>query len=440
MATRVEMPKLGNTVEECLLTAWRKTRGDPVQEGEVIADIETDKTTFELTAPAGGILLEAFFEAGALIPVFSTVCVIGEVGESVEELRGSTGAARPDDGALPGDAPARDAREAAAAAPPAGAGPAGVHSPRVTSSSVAASGPLSPRARRFSREHGFHPAAVAGSGPGGRVVETDLRALLQTSRRAPGAAPEAGPRVPVDDAGVGGDARQTSGGPPSSARLSLVRRTIGRRLRESLGSTAQYTLHGSANAGPLLLLRRRFKAAPETAGISIGDLVVFCAIQALLEVPDLNAELIDDTLHRHQDVHMAFACDTPRGLMVPVIRSSQTLSLPALSGRIKELAAQAVAGTIAPDDLSGGTFTVTNLGSFGVEAFTPVINPPQVAVLGVDAIQVKPIRKPDGNIEFIDAIGLSLTVDHQWVDGAPGARFLGTVREKIEKVEALCTI
>jgi pyruvate dehydrogenase E2 component (dihydrolipoamide acetyltransferase) len=137
---------------------------------------------------------------------------------------------------------------------------------------------------------------------------------------------------------------------------------------------------------------------------------------------------------------MAFACDTPRGLVVPVIRSSQSLSLPALSGRIKELAAQAVAGTIAPDDLSGGTFTVTNLGSFGVEAFTPVINPPQVAVLGVDAIQVKPIRKPDGNIEFIDAIGLSLTVDHQWVDGAPGARFLGTVREKIEKVEALCTI
>jgi pyruvate dehydrogenase E2 component (dihydrolipoamide acetyltransferase) len=436
MATRVEMPKLGNTVEECLLSAWRKTRGDPVQAGEVIADIETDKTTFELTAPAGGILLETFFEAGALIPVFSTVCVIGEVGESVEELRAATGGSQPDDGALPPSAPVPGARAAAAAAPPAGADPAGVHSPRATSSSVAASGPLSPRARRFSREHEFQPAAVAGSGPGGRVVETDLRALLQVSPRAP----EAGPRAPVEAAGVGGQAPRTSGGPPSSARLSLVRRTIARRLRESLGSTAQYTLHGSANAGPLLLLRRRFKAAPETAGISIGDLVVFCTIQALLEVPDLNAELIDDTLHRHQDVHMAFACDTPRGLVVPVVRSSQTLSLPALSGRIKELAAQAVAGTIAPDDLSGGTFTVTNLGSFGVEAFTPVINPPQVAVLGVDAIQVKPVRKPDGNIEFIDAIGLSLTVDHQWVDGAPGARFLGTVREKIETVEALCTI
>lgn len=440
MATRVEMPKLGNTVEECLLTAWRKTKGDPVQEGEVLADIETDKTTFELTAPAGGVLLETFFEAGALIPVFSTVCVIGAAGESVEAFRTATSGSPPDDGAVPGAAPVPDARGAAAAAQPAGAGAAGANPPRDTSSSVAESGPLSPRARRFRREHEFHSAAVVGSGPGGRVVEADLRALLQVSRQAPGAAPEAGPRTPVDNAGVSGDARQPSGGPPSSTRLSLVRRTIARRLRESLGSTAQYTLHGSANAGPLLLLRRRFKAAPETAGISIGDLVVFCAIQALLEVPDLNAELIDDTLHRHQDVHMAFACDTPRGLVVPVIRSSQSLSLPALSGRIKELAAQAVAGTIAPDDLSGGTFTVTNLGSLGVESFTPVINPPQVAVLGVDAIQVKPVRKPDGNIEFIDAIGLSLTVDHQWVDGAPGARFLGTVREKIEKVETLCTI
>ncbi|HAW10759.1 MAG TPA: 2-oxo acid dehydrogenase subunit E2, partial [Chloroflexi bacterium] len=116
------------------------------------------------------------------------------------------------------------------------------------------------------------------------------------------------------------------------------------------------------------------------------------------------------------------------------------LSLAELSRRTKELAAQAVAGVIAPDDLEGGTFTVTNLGSLGIEAFTPVINPPQVAVLGVDAILVKPVRKPDGNIEFIDAIGLSLTVDHQWVDGAPGARFLGTLRNKIEKVEELCTI
>jgi pyruvate dehydrogenase E2 component (dihydrolipoamide acetyltransferase) len=168
--------------------------------------------------------------------------------------------------------------------------------------------------------------------------------------------------------------------------------------------------------------------------------VVFCTIQALLEVPDLNAELVGDTLCRHAAVHMAFACDTARGLVVPVVRDSQKLSLGELSRRIKELASQAVAGAIAPDDLSGGTFTVSNLGSFGIESFTPVINPPQIAILGVDSIQVKPIRKADGNIEFIDAIGLSLTVDHQVVDGVPGAKFLSTVKDKIQRVDALCMI
>jgi pyruvate dehydrogenase E2 component (dihydrolipoamide acetyltransferase) len=424
--TPVDLPKLGNTVEECLLAGWRKRRGEPVQEGEVLADIETDKTSFELTSPAAGTLLETFFEAGALIPVFTTVCVIGAAGESVEEFRPAAGGSRPGGaGPLPlGASP--PAQGVGAAEPRFGAAAPGHAPASPTVSTAAPSGPLSPRARRFGREHGFQPDVVAGSGPGGRVVEADLRALLQASRRAAAT-------------GVGA-APVSAGAAASGEGLSLVRRTIARRLRQSLGSTAQYTLHGSANAGPLLALRQRLKSAPDTAGISIGDLVVFCTIQALLEVPELNVELIDDTLHRHAAVHMAFACDTPRGLVVPVIRDSQTLSLAELSRRTKELAAQAVAAVIAPDDQEGGTFTVTNLGSFGIEAFTPVLNPPQVAILGVDAIVVKPRRKPDGNIEFIDAIGLSLTVDHQWVDGVPGARFLATLREKIEGVEALCTI
>jgi pyruvate dehydrogenase E2 component (dihydrolipoamide acetyltransferase) len=168
--------------------------------------------------------------------------------------------------------------------------------------------------------------------------------------------------------------------------------------------------------------------------------MVFCTVQALLEVPELNAELIEGILYPHAEVHMAFACDTPRGLVVPVVRDSQNLSLRGLSGRIKALAALAVQGMIDLDDLSGGTFTISNLGSLGIESFTPVLNPPQVAILGVDAIQLKPVRKADGNIEFIDAIGLSLTVDHQVIDGAPGARFLRTLTSKIEIVETLCTI
>ena len=136
---------------------------------------------------------------------------------------------------------------------------------------------------------------------------------------------------------------------------------------------------------------------------------------------------------------MAFACDTPRGLMVPVIRDAHKLTAGQLSVKMKDLTAQAVKGTISPDDLSGGTFTVSNLGGLGIESFTPVLNPPQVAILGVDSIQLKPVRR-EGRIEFIDAIGLSITLDHQVIDGAPGARFLRLVKEKIENVESLCTI
>lgn len=260
---------------------------------------------------------------------------------------------------------------------------------------------MSPRARRFAQEHNFHPASVAGSGPGGRVTEEDLRKLYDSS----------------------------------ATRLSSIREKIARRMRESLATTAQYTMHTSACAGGLLALRARIKASAGAPDININDLVAFCAIQALLEIPALNAEFIDGRIHEHSEVHIGFACDTPRGLIVPVVRDAHKLAIGELALRMKELAAQAVQGTISPDYLSGATFTITNLGGLGIESFTPLLNPPQVAVLGVDAIQLKPVRR-DGKIEFIDSIGLSLTCDHQVIDGAPGARFLQVLREKIENVEA----
>lgn len=435
MAAAVEMPKLGNTVEECVLMAWHKQKGDAVATGDVIAEIETDKTSFELTAPTDGVLLETFFEPGALVPVFTTVCVIGAPGESVEAFRPAAEAA-------PGQ---QTSKLVAAASRPADLEQLapnempGVGGPELPVAAQAAAGRLSPRARRFSDEHNFHPPPIAGSGPGGRVLEADLRDLSSVASRAPAAEPqEEAVRMPAAEV-IAGDGGGAGTSETPGVRLSLVRHTIARRLREGLGSTAQYTLHGSANAARLLAARRCLKALPEAAQITIGDLVICCAVQALLEAPDLNAEFIDGTLYPHQRIHMGFACDTPRGLLVPVIRDSQSLNLRGLSTRIRELTAQALEGTIAAEDLTGGTFTVSNLGSLGVEVFTPILNPPQVAILGVVAIQVKPIRKPDGNIEFIDSIGLSLTVDHQVVDGAPGARFLGLLKSKIEAADTLCT-
>jgi pyruvate dehydrogenase E2 component (dihydrolipoamide acetyltransferase) len=224
-----------------------------------------------------------------------------------------------------------------------------------------------------------------------------------------------------------------------SPRAANIRDRIARRMRESLATTAQYTMTASAEATGLLALRARVKSSTGGPDININDLVNFCSVQALRQMPDLNAEYIEGRIVKHSEIHLGFACDTPRGLMVPVIRNAHTLEIGELARKSRELTAQAVQGNISPDDLAGATFTVSNLGGLGIETFTPLLNPPQVAILGVGAMQVAPVRR-NGAIAFIDTIGLSLTCDHQVIDGAPGARFLKIVREKIEKVESLCTI
>ena len=429
MAVAVEIPKLGNTVEECLISEWLKEEGQTVIAGEPVVVIETDKTSFEVEAPVDGTVLARFFGKGALVPVFTNLFVIGNPGESVDEFRPQGEGASPTSEAAPPSAPTPQAggRPAARAA---------ASAPAATSSSR-----LSPRARRFAEEHNFHPAAVIGSGAGGRVLEADLRALYHNSPRVSDAANQrmqGGLVAPREGSGIGGMVLASDLG-SAETRISGVREKIARRLRESLAGTAQYTLHSSADARGLLMLRARIKAATSAPEININDLMTFCTVQALLEAPHLNVLFVDGTIRQGRGVHIGFACDTPRGLLVPVVHDAQTLTAAALAGRIKELSSQAVAGTISADDLSGGTFTISNLGGLGIESFTPVLNPPQVAILGVNAIQLKAVRK-GGMVEFIDSIGLSLTLDHQVIDGAPGARFLKVLREKIENVEQICTI
>jgi pyruvate dehydrogenase E2 component (dihydrolipoamide acetyltransferase) len=249
---------------------------------------------------------------------------------------------------------------------------------------------------------------------------------------------QSGAEAPREGSGPAGMIRASDLVPPG-ARISSIREKIARRLRESLSATAQYTMHSSADAGGLLALRARIKASAGVADININDLVTFCTVKTLVQIPDLNAEFIDGKIYRRSEIHIGFACDTPRGLIVPVVRDAHQLTIGELALKTKELTAQAVQGTISADDLSGATFTVSNLGGLGIESFTPLLNPPQVAILGVNSIQLKPVRK-EGRVEFIDSIGLSLTCDHQVIDGAPGARFLQALKENIERVESLCAI
>jgi pyruvate dehydrogenase E2 component (dihydrolipoamide acetyltransferase) len=396
MATPVEMPKLGNTVEECLIARWAKRKGDVVNEGDLVAEIETDKATFEVTAPVEGTVLETFFAEGALVPVFTNLFVIGTPGEDPAPYRpggqGGVGLlACPSEGETFATKKGADQEVYPTAPQPSASG-----------------GSLSPRARRFAEERNFNPIGVPGTGPGGRVLEEDLRrAFFEGVRPAPAPAP-----VPA---------------PPPAAKPATIREKIARRMREALSSTAQYTLHSSADATGLLAARAKLKPAP----ININDLVAYCTVRVLAQFPALNATT--------PEIHLGFACDTPRGLLVPVVRDAHTLGLADLAAKMKTLANQAVEGKLSPDDMTGGTFTISNLGPLGIESFTPILTPPQLAILGVGAIQLKPVRR-DGTIAFIDSIALSLTCDHQFIDGAPGARFLQAVAAEIARAESICTI
>jgi pyruvate dehydrogenase E2 component (dihydrolipoamide acetyltransferase) len=421
------MPKLGNTVEQCLLGHWTKRAGDSVTSGEIIAEIETDKATFELTAPVDGTVLATFFNEGELVPVFANVCVIGKAGESAEEFR-----------------PRKDVAAATAVAVEEKPVAAATETAPLRSRLSNVEQHVSPRARRFAAERGIDPRLASGSGPGGRVLEEDVRALYFTSPRVSPLARkqiESGQELRGEGSGVNGAVLSRDLSEPG-ARMSGIRERIARRMRESLASTAQYTLSSSADATGLLALRKKIKAAHQAGklpDININELVVFACVKALAEMPQLNGELIDGKIYQHSRMHIGFACDTAKGLLVPVVRDCQDLPLAALAQKIKALTQQAVDGTISPDDLSGATFTVSNLGSLGIESFTPILNPPQVAVLGVDAIQLKPVRK-GARARYVDFIGLSLTCDHQVIDGAPGARFLRVLAGVIEKIESVVDV
>lgn len=448
MATPILMPKKGNTVEECLLAKWRKQKGDTVAVGDVIAEIETDKAAETVESEVAGILLETFFPEGELVPVQTVFCVIGKPGEDVSAFR-------------PGTAGPTGAAGGAAVAPPEAARAAAVTTAvgaDAVPAPVAAGAPLSPRARRFVAEHPLVlPAALAGSGAGGRVLEADVRkAFAESARltpvatvlRAEGMVPPAagtgiGGRVTGSDMAKAGTAVAASAGtaiPEDGQPLPQIRKIIASRLVESLQNLAQYTLNASADASVMLSLRRRLKENAEKLGvgeISINDLVMFATVKALLRHPDVNAEFITGRVFQRRAVHLGFACDTPRGLMVPVLRNAQTLSLTQLAARIRELAKAAQEGRITSDDLAGGTFTVSNLGVYGITSFTPVINAPQVAILGVCGLELKPVRGKDGQVAFVEHLGLSLTLDHRVVDGAPGARFLKTLRETLENLDLM---
>ena len=431
MANAVLMPQAGISVESCVITEWRKHPGDAVAEGDILFEYETDKAMFECESTAAGTLLEIFFQNGDEVPVLTAVCAVGEPGEDVSSLR-------------PGAASEADGPEAAPAMPPqAEAAP-----DRGESHEDGSAGrcKASPRAKRLAAERHVDLQLAAPSGPNGRIIERDVRALLDRGVRA---------AEPVDSRPVGMEGPQSAPSlqavPASPAegesagyedvKFSGIRRAISASMGASLREIPQLTHNFSFDASAILGYRKMLKEGGEAAGLSgitLGDMILFAVSRLLPRYPDLNAHMLDDrTIRRFTDVHLAFACDTPRGLIVPVIRNANHKSLLAISKEVKALAEAALSGAISPDHLSGGSFTVSNLGSFGVESFTPVINPPQTGILGVDCIVDRPRRTKEGGIELYPAMGLSLTYDHRAIDGAPASRFVGELCRMLERFPLL---
>ena len=408
-AKAVIMPKAGITVESCIIGEWLKKVGDQVKRGDILFTYETDKASFECESTAEGELLEIFFGAGEEVTCLENVCAIGPAGEPTACLR-------------PG---AAAAPVAATAAPVAAAAPAAE-----TTATVVKGAPVSPRAAKLAKANGVDATLAAGTGPKGRIIERDVKKLIAegvpakaTVAAAPAAAPvETAPATEYED-----------------VKFSGIRRAISKSMHTSLSTMAQLTHTTSFDATAILNYRKALKAAGgEYAGITIGDIILYAVSRTLLNHPDLNAHMLDEnSIRKFKHVNLGVAVDTPRGLMVPTIFHADEMSLLEISKAVKQLAAECRDGAISPDKLSGGTFTVSNLGNMGVESFTPVINPPQTGILGVCGTVDRVRKAADGSIDIYPAMGLSLTYDHRAVDGTPAARFQ---KELCANLEAFITL
>jgi len=395
MAIPVLMPRQGETVESCLILKWKKKEGDKVDAHESICEVETNKAVFEVEAPEKGIILKIFYKEGDDVPVLSIIALIGQPGEDISsfmpektlttEIKEETENVKMKEAITP-------SKEKSFAS--------GVVS-------------ISPRARRLAKREGVDISKVSkGSGPSGRITERDIRNTLS--------------KFPKVISATQTSTKETFPGPVREISVQGVRKVIAENMLKSLQTTAQLTLNSSANVSNLLSYRKKLKVSSPERGlqeITINDIIMYITVKTLLKFKALNAYFLDNKILEFERVHLAFAVDAPQGLVVPVIRNANLLSLKEISKESKRLSSACLQGTIKPDELTGGTFTITNLGPLGIESFTPILNLPQVAVLGVCNIQLKAIRE-EYEVKLAPHLGLSLTFDHRGVDGAPAAKFL----------------
>ena len=416
MAIPVLMPRQGQSVETCIFGQWYKAVGDVVSAGDILFSYETDKASFEEEAKTDGILLARFFDEGDEVPVLTNVAVIGKADELFAEF-------------APGAVSVEEKAEIVSAD----------EVPVVFEFDVEPGDlhdhlRISPLAKNMAAKLGVDIYSLKGSGPHGRIIARDVENAAKTAAsptvKKPAAKPVSAIPAQVLEKGVDFEIKP----------IPNIRKLIANAMHQSLQNSAQLTHHMSADARQLQRLRKKFKTefaeGKIKQNITINDLVCYAVIRALEKFPQANTHYLGDKIRWFSKIHLGLAVDTDRGLMVPALKNASDLTISGLSSQLQQLVTQARSGNINPDLLSpeAATFTVSNLGNYGVEMFTPVINLPQVAILGVCAIIPRPKEIEEGVYGFVPMIGLSLTYNHQALDGGEATRFLAEIRNQIENL------
>lgn len=415
MATYIEMPKLSDTMTEGTLVKWRKKEGDKVQVGDILAEIETDKATMEMEAFDDGVLGKLLVAEGAKVAIKGRLALLLAEGEKAP-AEGEEPAEQP-----AGKAAAKPAEEAVAT--PASSGTAEAK-PTAKAPADGARIKVSPLARKLAQEKGVQLAGLTGTGPGGRIVAKDIGSA-QPAGAAPTTAAASAPAIPSTPAGEG-DQR---------IPLSGMRRVIAERLLASKTQLPHFYLFIEVDAGPLMKFRAEANAASEAAGgakLTVNDFILKAVVTAAAKVPAVNATFAGDAIIQYKNINLSVAVAVDEGLVTPVIREAQKKSLREISEAVKDLAGRARGKKLKPEEYQGGTITVSNLGSYGIDSFSAIINPPQAMIVSIGAIVKKPVVGPNDQIVAGQRMSIGLSADHRVVDGAVGAQYLAELRKLVE--------
>jgi pyruvate dehydrogenase E2 component (dihydrolipoamide acetyltransferase) len=437
--SEVTMPRLSDTMEEGELARWLKNVGDPVAKGDVIAEIETDKATMDLEAFEDGVLEKQLVEEGTIVPIGEAVAVIGDGS-------GAGGGEKPADAEPAETRPAAEAKEeaepAAGAEPSAESGPSaeepsgdeqqgdeqtGDERDDAAAASTGDKPRMSPVARKLARDHDIDLATLKGTGPNGRIIRKDIEAAIEAGAAAPGtaAAAPAEPRAQAEAAGGDRDSEKVT--------LNRIRKVTAKRLTESQ-AVPHFFLTSVVDMERLIALRAEVNQGLADTGvkISINDFIVKAVALALRQHPDANASWNEDSILRHGRVNIGVAVATEAGLLVPVVKDADRKTLSDIAAEIVELAGKAREGKLGLDEMTGGTFSVSNLGMFGIDEFTAMLNPPEAGILAVGAASPVPVLR-DGQLVEVPKMKITLTVDHRAMDGATGAAFLRDLTSILEQ-------